>query len=68
MLKIARSTTLDLDATFCLLLNVLDIRSTLSDHLRAKIEPGDGLDGNRNLFLWPFALLKLVADRNILNV
>lgn len=43
MLHEARATALDLDTTSGLLLNVLDIRPTLSYNLSTQVETGNGL-------------------------
>ena len=56
------STTLDLNAASCLLLDVFDVRTTLTDNLSTKVESGDGLEIHRNLLFRPFALNVLVRQ------
>lgn len=52
----ARATALDLDATAGLLLDVLHIRTTLTNDLGTQIEPGNRLEVDWNALVWPFAL------------
>lgn len=52
----ARATALDLDPTPCLLLNVFDVCTAMSDNLRPEIETRDGLEVDGNLFIRPFSL------------
>lgn len=51
----AASPSLDLNSAAGFLLDVLDVRTTLSDDLCAKIEAGDVLHVYGDLFLGPFA-------------
>lgn len=54
----ARPTTLDLDSASSLLLNVLDIRTSMTNNLSTKVKTRDRLEVNRDLLLGPFALQK----------
>ena len=51
-----RSTALDLNTASSLLLDVLDIRTTLTYHLSAEVETNDRLEVHGNLFLGPLTL------------
>jgi hypothetical protein len=55
-LHVTRPTALDLDATARLLLDVLDVGTTMPDHLSAQIEAWQGIQANGNFLLGPFAL------------
>lgn len=61
MLDEAAASSLDLDTTAILLLNVLDVSSALTHNLRAEIEARNGLKVDRNALFWPFAAAKGVA-------
>lgn len=54
--EVAGSAALDLHAAARLLLNVLDIGTTVSHNLGAQVESMDGLQGDGDLLLGPFAL------------
>ena len=55
-LQEARPTSLDLHAASGLLLDVLHVRSALTDDLGAQVEARYWLEIDRNPFFWPFAL------------
>lgn len=52
----AGATALDLDAAAGLLLDVLHIRTTLTNDLGAQIEPGNRLEVDWDALVWPFPL------------
>lgn len=56
VLNIARTAALDLNSAASLMLDVLHIRSAVSDDLGSQIEAGDRVKGDGDLFLGPFAL------------
>lgn len=59
MLHKARIATLDLNTAASLLLDMLDIRSTMTNNLRSEVESWDGLKVDRNTLFRPFALLNV---------
>lgn len=54
--KVAGTTALDLNTAFGFLLNVLHIRTAMTDNLRTKVEPWDGFEINGDSLLGPFSL------------
>lgn len=52
----ARATALDLDTTASFLLNVLHIRTTLSNYLGAQVESGNRFEVDRDALIGPFTL------------
>jgi hypothetical protein len=55
----SRASTLDLNATASLLLDVLHVGTTLADNLRTQIESRNWFKVNRNPLIGPFALYKV---------
>lgn len=55
----ARAPAFDLYATIGRVLNVFDISAAMTDNLSPQVEPRNRLEINRNLLLWPFALLQI---------
>jgi hypothetical protein len=55
------ATSLDLDTATCLLLNVLDVRSTSSNNLGAQVETRDRLEIDRDALLRPLATSQVIA-------
>jgi hypothetical protein len=51
------ATSLDLNAASSLLLNVLDIRTSMANYLRTKVKAWKRLKVNGYLFFGPFTLL-----------
>jgi hypothetical protein len=58
----ARSTALDLDTASSFLLDVFDIRTTLTYHLSTEVEANDRFEVHGNLLFGPLALLGRVRD------
>lgn len=52
----ARAAALDLDSTAGLVLDVLDVRATMADHLCAQVEARERLEADWDFLLGPFAL------------
>jgi hypothetical protein len=57
-LKIPRTSSLDLYATSCLLLDMLYVSTSMSNDLGTQIEPMYGLQADRDLLFGPFTLHK----------
>lgn len=57
VLSKTRAATLDLDTATCLLLDVLDVLTPVSNDRCSKVEAGDGLEVNKHLLFGPFALI-----------
>lgn len=56
MFNEARSATFNLDLAASLLLDMLNISTTLPDYLSTKVESGDWFEVDRKPFFGPFAL------------
>ena len=52
----AGAAAFDLNLAPCFLLNMLHIGTTLSNYLRAKVEPGNRFQSNGDLLFRPFTL------------
>jgi hypothetical protein len=64
----SRATALDLDTASSLLLDVLDVRTTMANNLRTKVEARNGLEIDRDLLFGPFTLIFTLAQAPVSHV
>jgi hypothetical protein len=65
MLHESGTTAFDLDTASGLLLDVLDISTTMTNNLSTKVETRNRLKVDWNLLFWPFTLISRLAMQKL---